>query len=307
MLSINQYNSAGVCYPKKSNRVSFLGANLRLNLKDVSETLCNDYFQKRISPFENPLFYKYLSKDSDKLDSLLSKLYKRKVGSYYQKLEDAGIEKKHRVLLVDPEVSSRIDELVQYVGDKKVDTKKVTPFELRKGFSDYLGTETVYRGLNAEDGEELISKLKEEGIYPKFHTEKESVMESIKYYLTTQAKPVWNVFSKIRDVIGGKPCEFMPVSSIYDVAASVSKNSSNCASTPSVVIKAEVPKLSVIKQKGDFAQRFPLDCEDLVIGDKVYNYGEKRAEIEAFVPFYIPTKNAEYTIDRHTPDYRWGN
>ena len=283
----------------------FTANPIRLNLKTVSETLCNDYFQKQVSPFENPLLYKFLGKDSKKLDALLDKLYRRKLPKYDKALEDSGIDKKHRVLLVDPGVTSRLEELTEYVKTKKIDTSKVTPFDLRKGFSDYLGTETVYRGLNSSEGEELITTLKQEGMYPQFHEDKDAVLNSIKYYLTTTAKPVWNLFSKFRDVIGGKHTEFMSVSKIYDVAASVPKQS-NLAKTPVVVVKSEVPKLSVVKQRGDFAQRFPIDEEVLVVGDKKFDYATKREEIEAFVPFYMPTKKATYKIDTQTPDYRWG-
>ena len=108
----------------------------------------------------------------------------------------------------------------------------------------------------------------------------------------------------MRDVIGGKHTEFMSVCSIYDIAASVPKGN-NCAQTPVVVVKTVVPKLSIIKQSGDFKQRFPIDEEILRIGNKRYDYKTQREKIEAFIPFHIPTKNAEYTIDTKTPDYRW--
>ena len=292
--------------PIKTPSVGFTAVKPKLNLEGVAKSLCTDYFEKQVSPFDNPLMYQYLSKDKNKLNSLLTKLYKRKLPDYEKKLHDNNIAEKHRVLLVDPEVTAHIDELTEYVSKEKIDTTKLTPFNLRKNFSNYLGEETIYRGLNAEDSEELINTLKEDGIYPKFHKEKENVLNSIKYYLTTQALPVWNVFSKIRDVIGGKHTEFMSVSSIYDVAASVSKNGSNNAKTPTVVIKTQVPKLSVIKQKGNFKQSFPIDEETLVIGDKKYDYKTQREQIEAFIPFHIPTKNADYKIDTTTPDYTWG-
>ena len=296
---------SGNNYNFSPQRVSFCANPLRLNLKSVSEALCSDYFQKQVSPFDNPLLYKYLSKDAVRTDKLLSKLYKRKLPKYDEILEQSNIDKKHRVLLVDPEVTSRLEELSEYVTKEKIDTTKLTPFELRKGFSDYLGTETVYRGLNSDEGETLIQTLKQEGIYPQYHKDKEEVLNSIKYYLTTTARPVWNIFSKFRDVIGGKHTEFMSVSSMYDVAASVPKGN-NSAKTPVVVIKSQVPKLSVIKQRGDFAQRFPIDDEVLVIGDKKYDYATKREQIEAFIPFHIPTKDSVYSVDRTTPDYKWG-
>lgn len=302
MIIIKQNTPITPNYRKTPN---FTG--VRVNMNTVKETLCTDYFEKHISPFENPLFYKYLGKDGKKLDSLLDKIYRRKLPKYDKILSDSGIDKKHRVLLADPEITSHIEELGQFVSDKKIDTSKLSPFELRKQFSDHLGTETVYRGLYADDCNEVIETIKKEGIYPKISTKKESISNILNYYLSSAGEPVLNIFSRIEDVIRGKKStEFMSVSSIYDVSASVAKNGTNRASTPVVVAKAEVPKLSVIKQRGDFAPRRSIDKDVLIIGDKKYDYETKREDIESFIPFYIPTNKAEFKIDTTTPDYRWG-
>ena len=285
--------------------VDFTG--VRMNMKSVRETLCSDYFEKQISPFDNPLFYKYLSKDSKKLNSLLDKLYRRKLPKYDEILKANNIDKKHRVLLADPEVTSHIDELAEFVTTSKIDTKKVTPFQLRKSFSDYLGTETIYRGLNGENAEGLTETLQKDGIRPKISTEKKNIFDSLNYYLSAAGAPALSIFARIEDIIRGKKnTEFMSVSKIYDVAASVGKNGSNNPKTPVIVTKAEVPKLSVIKQKGDFSPRRSIDKDVLIIGDKKYSYETQREEIEAFIPFHISTKNAEFKTDTTTPDYRWG-
>ncbi len=288
----------------KPQIVTFTGKRPPLNLQKVGETLYHDYFERQVSPFDNPIMYQYLAKDSKKLDSLLKKLYKNKFARYDKMLKDNNIAKKHRVLLVDPGFTSHIEEFVRFVNEKKIDTTKITPFNLRKSFSEYLGTETVYRGLNSPEYDFLIPELEEKGIYPQYREKQDEVLASIKYYLSTKAGPIRNVFSKIRTVIGGKHTEFIPVSSIYDIAASVPKGS-NSAKTPVTVVKTEIPKISVIRQSGDFSQRFPAPVEKIIIGDKEYPYATQRAEIEAFVPFHIPTKKAEYTVDTHTPDYKW--
>lgn len=288
-------------------KISFMGSKQAMTLKKVSETLCSDFFEKKVSPFENPVIYEFLGKDSKKLDEILDKIYRRKKPNIEKKFEEGRIAAQHKVLLVDPEVTSHLDELVQFVTEKKIDTTKMKPFELRQKFSEHLGTETVYRGLKSPDSEELIATLKEEGIYPKAVSDKQSFMDSIKYYLTAAGEPVLNVFSRLEDVIRGrKSTEFMSVSSHYDISASVAKGGSNSAATPVVVAKLEVPKLSIIKQKGDFAPRRTIDKDVLIIGDKKYDYETKASEIESFVPFHIPTKNAEFTVDTKTPDYRWG-
>ena len=298
------------CSANINNRhnISFMGSKPAMTLKKVSETLCSDFFEKQISPFDNPVIYQYLGKDSRKLDDILNKIYRRKLPQIDKQLEESNIAAQHRVLLVDPEVTAHLDELAEFVTEKKIDTTKISPFDLRQRFSEYLGTETVYRGLKAPDCEELISTLKQEGIYPKQVSDKANFLESIKYYLTAAGEPVLNVFSRLEDVIRGrKNTEFMSVSSLYDVSASVAKGGSNNAKTPVVVAKLEVPKLSVIKQKGNFApRRTTVDQDVLIIGDKKYDYETQGEKIEAFIPYHIPTKKAEFTIDTKTPDYRWG-
>ena len=303
-LSTNKNNSLNTVI----RSTNFMGLSPKLNLKSVSESLCADYFEKQVSPFDNPLFYKYLSKSPKQLDAVLKKVYRRKLPQLDKVLEENNIDKKHRVLLTDPEVSAHIDELGQYVMEKNIDTKKLTPFELRQQFSDYLGTETVYRGLNISDNAEIIDTLKKEGLYPKIAKDKNNILKSIKYYLSAAGEPVLNIFSRLGDVVGGrKNTEFMSVSSIYDVSASVAKNGSNNPSTPVVVVKSEVPKLSVIKQKGLFTpRRRSADMDVLIVGDKRYDYETQGDKIEAFIPFHIPNKNSEFKIDTTTPDYRWG-
>ena len=92
----------------------------RLNVKTVSEALCNDYFQKQISPLENPLLYKFLSKNPKTLNSLLKKLYKSKLNDYDTILQENKIAKKHRVLLADPGITSRLDEFTHYIKEKEI-------------------------------------------------------------------------------------------------------------------------------------------------------------------------------------------
>lgn len=289
-------------------KISFMGSKPAMTLKKVSETLCTDFFEKQISPFENPVIYEFLGKDSKKLNELLEKIYRRKLPQIETKLKESNIADKHRVLLADPEVVAHLDELSQFVAEKKLDTTKIEPFDLRKQFSDYLGTETVYRGLKSNDSEELISTLKKEGIKPRSVSDKESFIDSIKYYLSAAGEPVLNVFSRIEDVVRGKKStEFMSVSSLYDVSASVAKGGTNNAKTPVVVAELKVPKLSVIKQKGNFApRRTTVDQDVLIIGDKKYDYATQGEKIEAFIPYHIPTKDAKFTVDTTTPDYRWG-
>ena len=78
---------------------------------------------------------------------------------------------------------------------------------------------------------------------------------------------------------------FLSVSSEYDIAASVPKKDRN-SQCPVVVIKAEMPKLSIIKQQNRFADIMNhAQLKVLYVNGKRYPYATQQDKIEAFVPF----------------------
>ena len=98
---------------------------------------------------------------------------------------------------------------------------------------------------------------------------------------------------------------FLSASSEYDIAASVPKKDGN-SKCPVVVIKAEVPKLSIVKQRNRFADILNYaQLKVLHVNGKSYPYATQQDKIEAFIPFFMPTDNAQYTIDTSIKRFSW--
>lgn len=273
-----------------------------------AEEIYNDVIEKHIPPFENEKFYDYLSKNMEKLDLQLEKLYEDKFARIYtDAFNKSGIDEKHKILLVDPGVAFNIEKLAEFVNKNQIDTKKLKPIELRQKFSDYLGTETIYRGVQANDilPEELAEKIRHSGNYAPAFRNKDKAIRNIKYYLDLKQDVEdshWDrIIAKIKRY--DKQSEYLSVSSEYDIAASVPKDYDE---EKSVVIEAQVPVLSLLKQKNEYENMQTSRMYDtLYVGDNRYDYEHDQERIEAFIPFYIPPKDMKVTIDTKTPIFRW--
>lgn len=266
----------------------------------------NDMLEDKIYPFDNPKMY---NQNNEKLDLLLEKIYGYSLDDFLELFNKSGADNKHKVLLIDPGFAAHLEEFIEYIKTKNINTADIEPIELRKSFSDYLGTETVYRGLYSKKPAELIKKLERDGNFASIFKNKDAAVEAIKYYLNVdpEGEDEESVYGRIIDKIKNTNdgSEFLSVSSIYEVAASVPKLSGK-PSTPVVVIKAEVPKLSLIKQEGSFYQmQFNQRHRTLKIGDLRLPYDRDMKKIEIFVPFYLPTDKAEITIDTTTSNLQW--
>lgn len=295
-------------FAKKLDRIE---AQERLN-KDYTADECandvyNDLLQKKITPFENPKIYSYVSKNDEKLDFLLEKLYGVEKPAISEKFDNSGFDKRHSVLLIDPALVNNFDKLVDYVQEQNIDTSEIEPAELRKRFSDYLGTETVYRGLYAENPQDLIEKLTRDGNFASAFQNRQKAVNAIKFFIDLDEDLDATIHEKILNKIhfSDKNSEFLSASSVYDVAASVPKLKDK-PDTPVVVIKTEVPKLSLIKQENLFhAMQLHQLHRVLHIGNRALPYDRDMKKIEIFIPFYLPTNNAEISIDTTTPNLRW--
>ncbi len=295
-------------FAKKLDRIE---AQEKLN-KDYTADECandvyNDLLQKKITPFENPKIYSYVSKNDEKLDFLLEKLYGVEKPVISEIFDNSGFDKKHSVLLIDPALVNNFDKLVDYVQEQNIDTSEIEPAELRKRFSDYLGTETVYRGLYTENPQDLIEKLNRDGNFASAFQNRQKAVNAIKFFIDLDEDLDATIHEKILNKIhfSDKNSEFLSASSVYDVAASVPKLQGK-PETPVVVIKTEVPKLSLIKQENLFhAMQLHQLHRVLHIGNRPLPYDRDMKKIEIFIPFYLPTNNAEISIDTTTPNLRW--
>lgn len=274
--------------------------------EQFAEDLYNDTIEKKIAPFDNPKFYNYLSLNDEKLDFLLEQIYGYGDTEYRNLFEKSGFDKRQKVLLADPGTASHFEELVEYVNKNNINTKEIEPYQLRKGFSDYLGTETVYRGLYDDAPEILAAKLKRDGNYASIFKNKDEAVNAIKYYISPSPEYYSTLRGKMSDRIKKLTnTEILSVSSLPDIAVSVPKLWGETES-PVVLIKAEVPKLSLIKQERRFKNvQYGAEGKSLCVGKNKYSYDKEQSKIEAFMLFYLPVNNFEITIDTTTPGFVW--
>lgn len=296
-----------VSFDQKMMKVEKQRKENGFNPEQVATEIFNDSINQKISPFENRKLYEFLEKDNENLDYLLENIY----GFYYPKIQEefntSNIATKHKVLLADPCIYAHFEELTNFIKEKNINTENIEPIDLRNKFSEYLGTETIYRGLYSHDPEKLIQKLKEEGNFASVYQTPQKAIKAIKYYISNKDGVSMTTLSHISRKIQypEEKSEFISVSSIYDVAASVPKFAGK-PQTPVVVIKAEVPKLILIKQKGLFSDRESSAIhKTLKIGDREFPYNRDQQKIEIFIPFYLPLEKAEYIIDTQTNNFKW--
>lgn len=276
-------------------------------IEQCAADILQDSIKNKISPFENPKLYRYATSTYANLDFLFEKLYGYGYPEIKESFDASGIDPKHKVLLIDPAIVNHLSDLQAFVEENQINTSKLEPIELRRQFSDYLGTETVYRGLYSENPEQLIEKLKDEGAFAGIYRDPQKVVETIEQYLSLKDGVGETIRGRISDKIERpeEPHEFMSATSVYDIAASVPKKSGH-PETPVVVIKAEVPKLSLVKQNNYFkGMQYNSYGKTLYIGAMRFPYDRRQEQIEIFVPFYLPTDNAEFIIDTHTPNFSW--
>lgn len=277
-------------------------------LKETIDEINKDIIKKHLAPFDNPKIYNYVSQHDEKLDYLLEQIYGYAKPEYDNLFERSGVDKKHKVLLIDPAFASRFEEFCEFVENEKINTKEIEPFELRQKFSNYLGTETVYRGIYFDNPQDGINELKQNGCFASIFNKKDKIEKSLEYFISPNSYLDYT----IREILSNKITspqsgnEFLSVTSVYDIAASVPKNNGD-PKCPVVVVKLELPKLSLIKQKNRFANIQHGPERVLNVNGKKYPYGKQQEKIEAFVPFFMPTNNAEYIVDTSTDGFYWSD
>lgn len=283
-------------------------ANSSYPSQQCAQDIYKDSIEKKIPPFENKKLYDYVSKNNEKLDFLLEKIYGFGVKQYTGIFDNSSIDQKHKVLLVDPCVAAHLGELVDFVNKENIDTKNIEPFELRQKFSKYLGTETVYRGLHSDSPEDCAKAVKKDGNYSSVYKDEKDAINAIKYYLDVQDEWSNTVNGRISDKIRNPSDnnEFLSVSSEYDIAASVMKLRGQPES-PVVVMKVNIPRISLIKQENSFSDmQWNSRHKELCVGYRRFDYDRDQARIEAFVPFcFTPDAIEEVVIDTHTPNFYW--
>lgn len=259
-----------ILYSQKMDKIEANDRRLGENyLNKTIDDIYEDLLKKNISPFENPKYYDYLSKNEEKVDLILENLLGFQTDLIMFKFDNSSIAKKHKVLLTNPMFIDKFDKFIEYVNTQNIDTEGLSPIELQNSFSEYLGTATVYCSAMVENPSGLIKDLQEKrGLYNILSFPKEDFVKKMKYYL--DLNPEFSTIKSNLDYVSyGVKNEFIPVSSSIDnINLNIFSDSYN---RKPVLIKMTVPKLNIIKQGG--------------------NSRDNREKM--YIPFTLPSDNLE--------------
>lgn len=290
------------------NRMRAIDAQIKVcgnnTMNLCAEDLYKDILNNQISPFNNSKFYEFLSQKDLSVDYMLEAHHGRFSSDIKEMFQNSGCSEKQKVLLLNPVFTTKLIEFNEFLKTTGIDTEQILPYELLMKFRDYLGKETIYRGVKEENINELVNRFQTQGERALILRDTNNALDTIKYYLDVPSDDR-TVFNKLVAKIKGYTTEFISTTSIYGLASSLHR-SSFLPTDPVVVLKTEIPKLDVIKQEGryDKIQVSRLNHQ-LIVGKKKYPYVKYCADIESFVPFVIPAKNMTITKDYEKIDFGW--
>ena len=238
--------------------------------------------------FENPQFYDFFEANKEAMTEKLKKLYNvRPWGNIKERLIipefTHNVSDKHIALLCDPGIVSRLDEFYKFSKQIKEEIEELSPLELRKKFSDYLGTQTYYRGMSLT--QEQAEKIKTYGILSN-NFEGENAKEILTDLLCGYKNPrsvSFKDFMYEKANGNNRNNPLISVTQIESVAHNVPARYSPCRTNEKIYIfKLEIPKINIIEPKGEFNITYPGFGFYDENGNKI-----PQEKIESFVPFVI--------------------
>lgn len=251
-----------------------------------------DGINYQIYLFENPQFYDFFEANKEAMTEKLKKLYNiRPWGNIKERLIipefTHNVSDKHIALLCDPAIISRLDEFYKFINGFSGNINKLSPMELRKKFSDYLGTQTYYRGMSLT--QEQAEEIQKQGIISN-NFEDENAKTILADLLCGYKNPQsisYKDFMYAKANGDNRNNPLISVTQIESIAHNVPARYSPCKTNERIYIfELEIPKINIIEPKGEFYITYP--------GFGFYNKdGIKipQERVESFVPFVI---NSDY-------------
>lgn len=287
----------------------------RQNKINVVNKLVDGIYTNKISPFENEELYNYLSTDIAQTEKLIQQWYGEKIGKKLIKKVEENLDKKHLVLLADPGIASRINEFLAFCTSTPLKCNDLTPFSLRKAFSDHLGSVKVYREMALEDTQAAF--IKHYGLLAPGVLDDSSTKENLFHLLDTKTRRNKEDTSKLgyytdqmiaRVDSGWNNDDIYTSCSAYkDVAASIGwysqKRGKNDAHP--YLIELNIPKIATLEQKNLFDSLSDLPNrigETFSVGkDNIFRSDDPNVEL--FIPFVVSPEC--FTIQKTEPPLRW--
>lgn len=262
-------------------------------LKDIDSQICL---------FENPKFYDFFEENKSTMVKQIGTLYNRSpwgddkgrniISEFTENISD-----KHLALLCDPGIVSRIDKLYEFVKKLPVDINKITTLELRKMFSDSLGTKKYYRGMTLT--QEQIESIKKNGIKSINFSDdnRESIFKSL--FLGTKDFKYTSFRNFMRDKISGENRDnpMISITQLESIAQKVPEKYSRPKNSNQkiYIFELEIPQINVVEPIKEFDMSYPGFGFYDRNGNKI-----PKEKVESFVPFFI-NSNCIKSIKTYTP------
>jgi hypothetical protein len=259
------------------------------------EALTRDLMAAGGSVYDNPSYYDYLSGDPDDTRALISRWYRGDLADRVsQRLGDRFVP-----ILADPGVANRAGALIDFASSWLPSNPDADVWQLRQAFSDFLGTETVYRGMvltEAQARAMIASGIRAPGFQVPARAERsisESIQSDHRYdHVDYPRSPTAEIHARLTDFYDQGARMTMSVSRYSEIAASAGYHSSGHAGERGrqlYLFEIELPVLSLIEQTNLFGNERHEGPEILLrVGDEFTASETGDLGVEMFVPHRIP-------------------
>ena len=281
----------------------------------IVNNLFRGIYQDKKSPFESEEFYKFLSADIQQTKNLIHQWYGARAGSKLIQKVEKNLGEKNLVLLGDPGIASRVDDLIKYTKSDQVNINKTSPFNLRKDFAKHLGYSKIYRGMAITD--QQAAKIQHQGLLAPGLLDIRKTEEALFNLLDTNSvrnkqdshNSGYYVDQIIARVDYGRNNDdiYSSCSKYRDVASSIGwySQKKDKDNVHPYLIEMDIPTISVIEQKGIFDNLTDLAGR---IG-KTFSVGKGNIyksddpDVEVFAPFIVNPEH--FKIYKTDKPLRW--
>lgn len=277
-----------------------------------------EFLVSRKKYYDDPIYYDFFLKDLSYTKALLYRWYDRHSKVMIDKVS-SELGERYIVLLTDPGVANRVDELI-ILGKKYVQKNPdASPSELRAFFSEHLGRVKIFRGMMLT--EQQKRKALKEGIYARGFLNSGNIQNSlintldslslkkdVPYLENYPKSPGEEISGRIHRLYKAEKSMWISTSKYKEIAESVGYHNSGKINEQGYklhVFEIEIPKISTIKLEGLFKQVDRYSKEMIAVGSKFKTSLTGDLGVEVFIPYRIKPDDIIKVTTHDSPPAEW--
>lgn len=244
--------------------------------------LARDINEHQLQPFANPKLYEYLtSLTSEQKQRLLRKYYGDLQADEMIRFVENSLGNEYLVLLADPGIAGNFSKFREFLTSSKI-IRATDIFSIRKQFSQFLGTTTVYRGMALNQGE--VHGIEQRGLVAPVVLNKRNMqialLDMFDYHdlKSPSTRHPQSIIDGIRerqvDLIGSpEDWILMSVSQYPEVSSSVGWHDSKRTKERGVspyLFTIEVPTIDLIVPTGIFSEGIRYKDQAVHVGGQIF-------------------------------------